>query len=120
MTSAYDPSISTSERLYMTTESDRSWWTQITQFPITATLTIKGLVRPAILMSYVKVNCLFYGARHMSSGTYIVTKHQDRIDSSGYKTTLTLLRIKGDDESSTYTSGTSTSGREFIGGGRNY
>ena len=50
----------------------------------------------AILMSYVKVNILFYGRKHNASGTYIITKQQDQINESGYKTTLNLVRIKGD------------------------
>lgn len=37
-------------------ESDRTWWTKVTEFPISADLTIKGLLRPAILMTYVKLN----------------------------------------------------------------
>lgn len=39
----------------------KSWWTQVTQFPIQATLVIKGLLRPAILMTYVRLNVVFYG-----------------------------------------------------------
>lgn len=74
------------------------WWTQMTQFPIKATLTIKGLTRPSILMTYVKVNVLFNGSvKHISSGLYIITKQTDTIDASGYKTTLELLRVGGDE-----------------------
>lgn len=73
------------------------WWTKMTQFPIEATLTIKGLTRPAILMTYVKLNVWFAGGiKHVSSGLYIITKQVDQIDSSGYSTTLTLLRVGGD------------------------
>ena len=69
----------------------------MTQFPIEATLTLKGLTRPSMLMTYVKVNVLFTGGiKHISSGTYIITKQIDEIDSSGYRTTLTLLRVAGD------------------------
>ena len=77
-------------------EIDRAWWTNVTQFPITATLTIKGLLRPAMLMSFVRVNTYFYGRKHVSSGLYIITKQQDQIDTSGYRTTLSLTRIRGD------------------------
>ena len=74
-----------------------SWWTNMTQFPVKATLTIKGLTRPSILMTYVKVNVLFNGGmKHISSGLYIITKQTDTIDSNGYKTTLELLRVGGD------------------------
>ena len=49
-------------------------------------------------MSYVKLNVLFFGRKHISSGLYIVTRQQDNIDVGGYRTTLSLLRISGDDE----------------------
>ena len=74
-----------------------SWWTRMTQFPIQATVTIKGLTRPSILMNYVRVNVWFAGGqKHISSGLYIITKQVDQINSSGYKTTLSLLRVGGD------------------------
>lgn len=37
-------------------ENDKTWWTKMTEFPIEATMTIRGLLRPAILMSYLKIN----------------------------------------------------------------
>ena len=89
----YSPNITTSKSLQYTTASEKSWWTSVTQFPISATLTIKGLIRPAILMSYVRINVWFYGAMHDSSGLYFITKQQDLIDSTGYRTILTLTRI---------------------------
>jgi hypothetical protein len=77
--------------------AEKSWWSLMTAFPITATLTMKGLTRPSLLMSYVKLNVWFHGGqKHISSGLYVITKQQDRIDSSGYKTTLTLLRVGED------------------------
>lgn len=80
--------------------SKNSWWTKMTQFPIQAVLTIKGLTRPSILMSYVRVNVLFNGGmKHVSSGLYIITKQTDDLDASGYKTTLNLLRVGEDIDS---------------------
>ena len=93
----YSPNITTSSNLMKTTQADRSWWSQVTQYPIKATLTLKGLLRPAILMSYVKINTLFFGRKHLSSGYYIITKQTDTVDASGYKTVLNLVRIQGDD-----------------------
>lgn len=90
------PSITTSSKYLKTTETQRSWWTQMTQFPITATLTIKGLLRPAMLMTYVRINAVFYGLRHVSSGLYVITRQVDTIDSNGYRTELTLTRVAGD------------------------
>lgn len=68
----------------------------MTQFPVTAKLTLKGLLRPAMLMSYVRINSLFYGQRHVSSGLYVITKQQDIVDASGYRTILSLTRVTGD------------------------
>lgn len=89
--------ITESRKTYVTTETTRNWWSLMTQFPITATLTIKGLLRPAMLMSYVKINTYFYGHKHTSSGLYIITKQEDTINSYGYKTTLSLIRVGGDE-----------------------
>lgn len=81
------------------TQSDINWWTKMTQFPIKATITLEGLLRPAMLMSYVRLNVIFPGGnKHVSSGLYMVTQQHDRIDGqSGYKTTLSLTKISGDD-----------------------
>ena len=68
----------------------------MTEFPVTATLTIKGLMRPSILMSKVRINSYFYGNKHISSGLYIITRQEDSVSSSGYRTTLTLTRIGAD------------------------
>lgn len=96
--STYSPSVTRSSTHFKTTEADRTWWTQVTQFPISAKLVIKGLLRPTLLMSYVKVNAYFYGHKHITSGLYIITKQEDTIDGSGYKSTLSLTRISGDIE----------------------
>lgn len=94
----YAPSISRSETTNNNSATKNAWWSKMTQFPIKATLTIKGLTRHSILMSYVKLNVLFSGGlKHISSGLYIITKQTDTINSSGYKTTLELLRVGGDE-----------------------
>ena len=89
-------SVTRNRELLKTTNEDLSWWKSMTEFPISATLTVKGLVRPTMLMSYVRLNCLFYGQKHISSGVYIITKQVDSISKEGYKTTLNLLRVRGD------------------------
>lgn len=96
LVTTYSPAISTSKDLKYTTESCKTWWTSMTEFPITATLTIKGLMRPSILMSKVRINSYFYGIKHISSGLYIITKQEDSVSSSGYRTVLTLTRIGAD------------------------
>lgn len=89
-------SVTRNRDLLRTTNEDLSWWKSMTEFPISATLTVKGLVRPTMLMSYVRLNCLFYGQKHIASGVYIITKQVDSISAEGYKTTLSLLRVRGD------------------------
>lgn len=93
----YSPALTKSYSTNLISPSKSNWWRVMTEFPIEATLTIKGLTRPSILMTYVKLNVLFAGGlKHISSGTYIITKQVDDIDASGYRTTLTLLRVQGD------------------------
>ena len=90
------PNVTTSRNLYRQTEALRSWWTNVTEYPIQATVTIKGLLRPSMLMTYVRINCYFFGNKYIASGLYIITKQEDTIDGNGYRTTLTLTRIGGD------------------------
>ena len=90
------PSIMRSRSHKNLPEKNKTWWTKMTQFPITATLTLKGLVRPTLLMDYIKVNVLFYGRKHIATGIYVITKQEDTINESGYRTTLTLLRVGGE------------------------
>lgn len=82
---------------YHTKENDITWWTKLTKYPINATITVQGLLRPATLMTYLRLNVLFPGGhKHIASGLYIVTKQVDTINSSGYKTQLSLTKISGD------------------------
>ena len=97
MVSTESSMVTASSSTYTTNEATRNWWSLVTQFPITATLTMKGLLRPAMLMSYVKLNVYFYGHKHVSSGLYVINKQQDSIRSSGYRTTLSLIRVGGDE-----------------------
>jgi hypothetical protein len=93
----YAPTRMTKPDKYKTDASDQVWWTKATQFPINATITIQGLLRPATLMQYVRLNVIFPGGnKHLSSGLYIVTKQVDVLNGNGYATTLNLTRIKGD------------------------
>lgn len=94
--SKYSPNITTSGLFNETTENIKTWWTEMTSFPISAELVIKGLARASMLMSYVKINAYFYGQKHDSSGLYIITRQEDSISASGYRTTLSLTRVQGD------------------------
>lgn len=93
----YAPAVSSKNNQRLTTQDEKTWWTKLTQFPISATIQIKGLLRPAILMTHVRLNIWFYGVKHVTSGLYIITSQQDSISSQGYRTTLTLTRISGDE-----------------------
>lgn len=94
----YAPTSMARTNSFNTSASDQVWWTKATQFPINATIQIQGLLRPATLMQYVKLNVIFPGGKkHLSSGTYIVTRQVDNISGAGYATTLGLTRIKGEE-----------------------
>jgi hypothetical protein len=82
---------------FETHASDKAWWAKATQFPINATIQVQGLLRPATLMQYVRLNIIFPGGKkHLLSGLYIVTKQFDSISPGGYITTLSMTRINGD------------------------
>ena len=93
----YAPASMMREGTFDIKSQDRVWWTKVTQFPINATIQIQGLLRPATLMQYVRLNVIFPGGnKHISSGLYIVTRQVDNIGPNGYATNLGLTRIKGD------------------------
>ena len=93
----YAPVVSSKNPQHETFEEDRTWWAKVTEYPISATITLRGLLRPAILMTKVRLNIYFYGQRYIDSGLYIVSKQEDTIGVSGYYTTLTLVRAEGAD-----------------------
>jgi hypothetical protein len=96
----YAPTSMARSDKFKTDPSDQVWWTKATKFPINATIQVQGLLRPASLMQYVRLNVIFPGGnKHISSGLYIVTRQVDKIDSNGYATTLSLTKIGGDSNS---------------------
>ena len=93
----YAPTMTSKNEYHKTTPEDVSWYTKITKYPISAQITIQGLLRPATLMQYLRLNVIFPGGhKHIASGLYIVTKQTDQIDGNGYRTTLALTKIGGD------------------------
>lgn len=87
----YSPNImSSSSQL---NEIQKNWWTQMVNYPISATLTLKGLMKPTMLMNYVKVNVVFYGQKHITSGTYTITGQKDILSGDGFRTVLSLTRV---------------------------
>lgn len=72
---------------------NQNWWKSITEFPISAKITIKGLTIPVMLTTYIRINTMFFGEQDIASGLYVVTDQTDTVSGSGYTTTLTLLRV---------------------------
>ena len=70
-----------------------TWWNKVTEYPITASLTLKGLTKPVIIGSYIKINVLFYGNKDLASGLYMITGQTDSVSGSGCRTTLNLVRV---------------------------
>ncbi len=102
----YAPVSTSNNATFETNPDDVTWWTKITKYPIAATITIQGLLRPATLMSYLRLNVIFPGGhKHISSGLYLITKQIDTIDGNGYRTQLSLTRISGDESLTVNTSG---------------
>ncbi len=93
----YAPTSMAKPGAFKSKPSDTVWWTKATQFPVKANIQVQGLLRPATLLQYVKLNVIFPGGKyHISSGLYIVTSQIDNIGPNGYATNLELTRIKGD------------------------
>ena len=92
----YAPIVSSGNVGHRTKESDKSWWTKVTSFPVSASITLKGLLRPAMLVTNVRINIYYFGQKHINSGLYIVTKEVDKISESGFETQLNLVKIGGD------------------------
>lgn len=84
-----------STRLRKETEANKTWWAQMTSYPLTATMNIRGLLRNVELMSQIRLNVLFYGRKHIYSGIYSIIGQTDTVNSEGFRTTLRLLRVGG-------------------------
>ena len=90
----FAPMFTSGNNQYLTRPEDRTWFTKLTKYPISATIKVRGLLRPASLLQFVRLNVIFPGGNyHISSGLYIVTKQIDEINTSGYTTTLVLTRL---------------------------
>lgn len=90
----YAPLYTSGNSSFSTSAEDINWFTKVTKYPISATIRIQGLLRPAQLMQYLRLNVLFPGGnKHISSGLYIITKQIDEINANGYTTTLAITRI---------------------------
>ena len=94
LSSVYAPIISSKNDQGITFPEDENWWKNVTQYPLSATVQIRGLLRPAILMSKVDIGCFFYGRLYAgATGSYIVSQQTDEIGLNGFFTTLKLVRV---------------------------
>ena len=87
----FSPNLFSSSRIL--NEIQKNWWTQMVTFPISAQLTMRGLLKPVSLMDYIQINVVFYGQKHITSGLYVITGEQDILSGSGFLTNLSLLRV---------------------------
>ena len=87
----YSPELSSSSKVMTTAE--KNWWSYMVGFPVTATLTMRGILRPAHITNYIKINVLFYGQKHIASGLYAITEQTDSLSGNGFRTTFSLVRI---------------------------
>ena len=86
-------SISLFNRSQVMNEIQKNWWTQMVNFPISANLTLRGLLKPVNLMDYIYIDVVFYGQKHITSGLYTIVGQADTLDGSGFKTNLKLIRV---------------------------
>lgn len=74
-------------------EIQKNWMTQMVNYPISAQLVIKGLLKPISLMDYINIDVRFFGQKHITSGLYAITGQQDTLSGSGFVTNIALLRV---------------------------
>jgi len=70
-----------------------TWAQAVNNLAYTASLTMIGLPCEVQIGTYVKIIPLIYGEAHMSAGYYLIQKMTDNISTSGYLTTIELMRI---------------------------
>lgn len=71
----------------------RNWWDKMSSYPLTASLTTQGLYLPADIVQSIYLDIYFFGKKYWHSGEYLIMSQSDSISSSGYRTTLSLMRI---------------------------
>ena len=87
----YSPNIT--KKASQMSEIDKNWWSYMVNFPVKATLTMRGLLRSSYLTDYIIVNAYFYGIKHYTSGLYTIVGQEDTLNGSGFKTTLSLVKV---------------------------
>lgn len=82
----------------------KATWAQATQYAYKATLITVGIPNHLrLVLTKLKIIPLIYGIQHHTAGVYMVLDIEDQIDSSGFITTISLL--KSANESTTRSGG---------------
>lgn len=74
---------------------DKRWYESVSELPYALTLTTRYLKRSIPLGSNLKVTIIIKGQVHWTSGIFMITESVDEISTSGYSSTLKMLRLKG-------------------------
>lgn len=82
------------EAALATIEQEKASWAEQVQYPYAATMITAGIPAEIPILTKIKVRPLIYGQEHHSSGTYIVLKISDQLDTSGFRTTWELRKIE--------------------------
>jgi hypothetical protein len=70
-----------------------NWWEYVRSYPITASLTIQGIMKPMMLMENIYIFSQMYGQQDLATGLYSIIGQTDNIGGGGCTTTLELLKI---------------------------
>lgn len=91
----YQTNVITPLNRSLNTQTFDDWWSLMVNFPINATLEMRGLLRSITLLDTILVNIYFWGQKHIYSGIFGITSQVDTVDANGYRTKLELLRLAG-------------------------
>lgn len=77
--------------------TDLTTWAEATQYSYKATLVLLGVPCEIPIGMMIEILPLIYGKPHHTQGKYMVTKATDNLDSSGFITTLELVKLNADE-----------------------
>ena len=77
-------------------------WAKLTQYSYEATLELVGIPCEIPMGTYIKVRPLIYGIEHHTGGTYFTETQTDKLDASGFSTTVKLLKVLDERDSAIY------------------
>ena len=68
-------------------------WASGTQYSYEATLDLIGIPCEIPMGTYIRVTPVIYGTQHHTGGVYFVQEQTDTLDSNGFSTSLSLLKV---------------------------